>query len=546
MNNRTFHIILSTIIIGGLITSYFFQKNSSQKADLEHSPTNEKSSKYGVAAAHPEAVNAGMKVLEQGGNAVDAAIAVSYALGVVEPFGSGIGGGGTMLVHPNSTKKSPTIIDYREISPHEGETPADGIGVPGFVRGMELSHSQFGSMPMEKLIQPSIELAEKGFEATTILSNRLRDAQHRLNVAKLPHFFPNRTPVQSKQLIQQEELATTLKLIQQKGSSAFYSGDIAQSISQASKGVTLSDLTQYQADTKKPLKVKYQGYEMLTSPPAGGGIMLAQSLLMSEDVNVQKSSDLSADQIHLLGEIQKRVNTSRAKFLGDPKYSSIPMGDMTDKKYMMDLIQDINPNRLTTSYKSIVDSLADQEEHDNTTHFVIVDKSGMMVSSTNTLSNFFGSGVYTHGFFLNNQLKNFSINKASPNRGTPGKRPLSYTAPTIFAKDGQPVIGIGSAGGKRITPILTEVITRLIQYKQPMQQAIDQPRFLVEGNRIYVEQPLPEDVQNTLHQKGYTVRVKPPGLFYGGVQGIQVNHSKNTIEGGFDARRDGAFRASGS
>ncbi|SDZ16662.1 gamma-glutamyltransferase [Thermoactinomyces sp. DSM 45892] len=545
MNNRAFHIVLSSIIIGGLIISYFSQKDT-QQTDLEHSPTTSKASKYGVAAAHPEAVNVGMRVLEQGGNAVDAAIAVSYALGVVEPFGSGIGGGGTMLIHPNNTKKSPTIIDYRETSPHEGETPTDGIGVPGLVKGMELSHSKFGSMPLEKLIQPSIELAEKGFEATTLLSNRLRDAQHRLNVAKLPHLFPNGSHIQPKQLIQQKELATTLKLIQQKGSSAFYGGSIAQSISQASKGITLSDLTQYQADEKKPLKIKYQGYEMLTSPPAGGGIMLAQSLLMSEETNVQKSPDLSSNQIHLLGEIQKRVNTSRAKFLGDPKYSSIPMSDMTDKKYMMDLIQDINPNHLTTSYKSIVDSLADKEEHDNTTHFVIVDKSGMMVSSTNTLSNFFGSGIYTHGFFLNNQLKNFSINKASPNRGTPGKRPLSYTAPTIFAKDGHPVIGIGSAGGKRITPVLTEVIIRLIQYKQPIQQAINQPRFLVEGNQIYVEQPLPADIQSALRQKGYTIRVKPPGLFYGGVQGIQIDHSKNTIEGGFDARRDGAFRASGS
>lgn len=545
MSNKTLHIILSVIVIVGMIFVFIFEGNNYNSAAFERTIPEHKQYKYGVAAAHPEAVRVGMKILEEGGNAVDAAIAVSYALGVVEPFGSGIGGGGTMLIHPYSKKQEPIIIDYREVAPYSGVIPQNGIGVPGFVKGMELAHSKHGSLPMNKLIQPSIDLAEKGFEVTPLLHGRLRDAQYRMPVSELPHFYPNGKPIEPKKLLQQKELANTLRAIQKSGSKAFYTGIIAKDIEMKSGGVKVSDLSKYQANEKEPLRIKFGNYQMVTSPPPGGGIMLAQSLMLADELDVEKTQDMSADFIHLLAETQKRVNYARMRNVGDPNFVNVPVQDMLSKDYIQNLSKDVSPNRTSDKYKVMVETLADQEDHDNTTHIVVVDKDGNMVSVTNTLSNFFGSGVYVDGFFLNNQLKNFSILKSSPNRAQFGKKPISYTAPTIFAnKSGRPVFAIGSAGGNRITPVLTQVIIRVLKYNMPIQTAINQPRFVVDENQIIVEQMLPPEVEQQLRQKGYTVSVKPSSLFYGGVQGLRMNRSENTIEGGFDSRRDGAFRYS--
>ena len=542
MNNKKFHVILAVFVIVGTIFAYFYKSNEYDSKAFEQTVDQKNKHKYGVAAAHPEAVKVGMRILEQGGNAVDAAIAVGYALGVVEPYGSGLGGGGTMLIDFYSKEKDPVVIDYRETAPYTGIIPDNGVGVPGFVKGMELAHQRYGKLPMEQLIQPSIELAEQGFEVTPILNSRLQAAKYRLPVNDLKHMFPDGEPIQAHRLLVQKDLANTLKAIQKDGSKAFYEGLIAKDIENKSQGVKVSDLHKYQPLVKEPLVVKYGNYEMITPSPPTGGIMLAESLKMADKLKVGKTRDLSADQIHLLGEIDKRVNHARRQNVGDPQFAKVPVKEMLADQYIQQLTKDINLKQISSQYQTVADSLADKEEHDNTTHFVVVDKDGNMVTVTNTLSNFFGSGIYVDGFFLNNQLKNFSIIKSSPNRPQLGKRPVSYTAPTIFAKNGRPVLGIGSAGGSRITPVLTQVVLRILEYDLPVQSAINRPRFIVEDNIVYVEKALPANVQKELEQKGYQVIVKPTGMYYGGVQGIRVNRSKNKMEGGFDGRRDGAFR----
>lgn len=542
MSNKKLHIILVVIVLIGTVFAYIYKGNEYDSKAFEQTVAKKEKHKYGVAAAHPEAVQAGMQILEQGGNAVDAAIAVSYVLGVVEPYGSGIGGGGTMLIDLYSKKEKPVVIDYRETAPYSGIIPDNGIGIPGFVKGMEAAHKKYGKLPMSKLIQPAIELSEQGFEVTNILSGRLRSAQYRLPVDKLEHMFPNGEPISSQSLLVQKDLANTLKAIQKDGSKAFYQGLIARDIENISQGVKVSDLKQYEPLVKEPLIIKYNDYEMVTPSPPTGGVMLAESLRMADQLDVEKTKDLSADQIHLLGEVNKRVNYARRQNVGDPRFVNVPVKDMLAMDYIEQLSQDVNKQHISLKYNSIADSLADKEDHDNTTHFVIVDKDGNMVSATNTLSNFFGSGIYVDGFFLNNQLKNFSINKNSPNRPQLGKRPLSYTAPTIFTKNDRPVFGIGSAGGSRITPVLTEVIIRVLEYDMPVQAAINSPRFIVEDNIVYVEKALPAAVQQELEKKGYQVVVKPTGMYYGGVQGIRVNRSDDVMEGGFDGRRDGSFR----
>ncbi|MBA4602294.1 gamma-glutamyltransferase [Thermoactinomyces mirandus] len=542
MSNKKLHIILAVFVFVGTIFAYVYKSNEYDSKAFEQTVANKEKHKYGVAAAHPEAVQAGMQIMEQGGNAVDAAIAVSYVLGVVEPYGSGIGGGGTMLIDFYSKKEKPVVIDYRETAPYTGIIPDNGVGVPGFVKGMELAHDKYGKLPMSKLIQPAIELSEQGFEVTNILSSRIRAAQYRLPVDKLGHMFPNGEPIQPQRLLVQKELANTLKAIQKDGAKVFYQGLIASDIENISRGVKKSDLQKYEPLVKEPLIIKYNDYQMVTPPPPTGGVMLAKSLRMADQLDVEKTKDLSADQIHLLGEVNKRVNYVRRQNVGDPRFVNVPVKDMLAMDYIEKLARDVNMEQISLKYNSIADSLADKEDHDNTTHFVVVDKNGNMVCVTNTLSNFFGSGIYVDGFFLNNQLKNFSINKSSPNRPQLGKRPLSYTAPTIFTKNDRPVFGIGSAGGSRITPILTEVIIRILEYDMPVQAAINRPRFIVEDNMVYVEKTLPAEVQKELEKKGYQVVVKPTGMYYGGVQGIRVNRSDDTMEGGFDGRRDGAFR----
>jgi gamma-glutamyltranspeptidase/glutathione hydrolase len=413
MPNKRFHVILSIIVTIGLVGAFFYQKYTyqDQSAAFEKTIQKKGTKKYGVAAGHPEAVRIGMEVLEQGGNAVDAAIAVSYALGVVELYGSGIGGGGTMLVYPSNKKHKPAILDYREHAPFTGEIPENSVGIPGFVKGMEMAHKKYGKLPLKQLIQPSIDLAEKGFEVSSQLTYRLQGAQARMPVAQIPHLYPGGRPIAPKQLLQQKQLAETLKLIRDGGAQAFYSGALAKKIEQQTKGVKLTDLQKYQPTEKEPFVHKYKDYKIYTPGPPSGGIMLFQSLRMTEDLKIHTVKDMSADFIHLMGEVNKRANSSRIKYLGDPNFVNVPVKDMTTDGYIQRLSSSINRTQISEKYKVETDTIADKEDHDNTTHLVVVDQEGTVVSATNTLSNFFGSGIYVDGLFLNNQLANFSTNK---------------------------------------------------------------------------------------------------------------------------------------
>ncbi|SFI61244.1 gamma-glutamyltransferase [Thermoflavimicrobium dichotomicum] len=543
MPHKRLNIILSIIIVIGMIGVYIYKQQSEPGGYFNKLLAKEQ--KYAVSTAHPEASRVGMQILEQGGTAVDAAIAISYALGVVEPFGSGIGGGGTMLVYPKG--KDPVVFDYRETAPFTGTIPTTNVGVPGFVKGMEMAHKKFGKLPMDKLIQPSIDLAEKGVAASDELHNRLKFAQYRIDWRSIPHLYPGGKPIEPRKLVVQKDLANTLKQIRDKGSQAFYSGPLAEKIALQSKGLQVSDLQKYQPEEKKPLIKKYRDYEMISTAPPSGGVMLYQSLVMADQIKAQSEKDLSAEFIHLLAEVNKRVTASKRENIGDPKFTKVPTEDITSASYIKKLATDIQRDKISTGYKEVVDTIADKENHDNTTHFVVIDKEGNVVSTTNTLSNFFGSGIYVDGFFLNNQLANFSESKNSPNKPAPGKKPISYTAPTILAKDNKPIIAIGSAGGRNITPVLTEILIRIIDFNQPLQKAIDGTRFIVEKNNVILEENIPDTEKAKLIRMGYQVEVRKNNpSFYGSVQGIKIDWDKNTIDGGADLRRHGDFKVSES
>jgi gamma-glutamyltranspeptidase/glutathione hydrolase len=549
MPSRRFHILLTILVGLAVVGVVVYQSYTKSGGSIESitdifTKSDEKIDiPYAVSTAHPKATEVGMEILKKGGNAIDAAIAISYALGVVEPHGSGIGGGGTMLIYPSKTKE-PEVIDYREVAPQTKEIPK--TGVPGFIKGMELAHQKYGKLPMKDLIQPSIDLAAEGIRASRELSTRLYYAQYRLDWKSLPHLFPDGNAIQTDKLLKQTDLAKTLTKIRDEGSEVFYTGSLAKKIVKAADGLQLSDLKDYKATSYKPLTEKYKDYEVVFTEPPGGGLMLYQTLVMADYVGVSSHKDLSADFIHKLGEVSKRVSDSKKKFVGDPKFVDVPLDKLKSSSYLKELVSDIKEDKISNKYKDVFDTVAEEEEHENTTHFVVIDKEGTVVSVTNTLSNFFGTGAYVDGFFLNSQLDNFSKSKKRPNHGAPGKKAVSWTAPTVILKNGKPILAIGSAGGRNIPPVLAEVIIRTLDLNQTLQEAVDETRFIVEKNTVIIEEALPSSVTSKLLKLGYQIEVRNSPSFYGSIQGIHIDWENKKIDGGADNRRHGTFKVSES
>lgn len=537
--NRFYSLIIVVFfIIGGFaIFQQMGGKSESkqQNKDFESSVDISEGTGYGVSSSNPIAVQVGIEVLENGGNAVDAAIAVSYALGVVEPYGSGIGGGGGMLILPGDPDKEATFFDYRETSP-ASDNDRGRVGVPGFVKGMEVIHKQYGRKDIADLIAPSIELADEGFAVGRSLSERLAGAAYRMPVNDLPNFYPGGSAIQEGEELKQPELAETLQLIQEEGSEAFYQGQIAKTIASEVRGITESDLKGYSVKEREPVYGEFSGYEVISAPPPFSGITLIQSLQMAEMLNIENASDNVTDFTHLIGEISKRANRDRLKNIGDPAFTEVDVHELTEKDYSEMLSQDISLEGLSDKYR--LEGEDAEKEHISTTHFVVTDKEGTMVSVTNTLSNFFGTGKNVDGFFLNNNLDNFNKKSSSPNYYEPEKISRTFTAPTILRSEDE-IMGIGTPGGSRIPMMLTEVLVRHLKFNEPLKDAIETPRFSVENDRIYTEIQYPVGVQNELNDMGYDVERNSSPFYYGGIQALVIDKSKNKIFGVADLRRKG-------
>ncbi|WP_460224063.1 gamma-glutamyltransferase family protein [Bacillus cereus] len=502
--------------------NYTFDKKDSAIKQKIDSITGDKGS-YGVSASHPVAVEEGMKVLRNGGNAIDAAIVVSYVLNVVEPYASGIGGGGGMLI---VSKDKESFIDYRETAPHFADNKKNLIGIPGFVAGMEYIHDKYGSLPMDELLQPAIHYAEKGFEVDDSLTMRLDLAKPRIYSDKLNIFYPNGEPIGAGENLIQMDLARTLKKIQKEGSKGFYEGEVAEAISETTN-ISLEDIEGYKVEEREPVKGNYMGYDVYTAPPPFSGITLLQMLKLAETKEIYKNLDRTATYISEVEEISRIAYQDRKKNIGDPNFVDMNSNEMVSDNYISTIK---NPNGEVLS----------EEEHESTTHFVIIDRDGTVVSSTNTLSNFFGTGDYTEGLFLNNQLQNFGSN--GPNRYEPGKRSRTFTAPAVLKKDGE-TIGIGSPGGNRIPQVLTPVLDKYTHGKGSLQDIVDGYRFTFEKNTVYTEIPLGTQVRDELSRKGFNVEHKVSPMFYGGVQVLVKDERENVITGAGDDRRNGTWKS---
>lgn len=523
-----------------------------------------------VSSSNVYATMAGLKVLEAGGNAVDAAIAVAYALGVAEPFTSGLGGGGFMIIHTADGKDS--FIDYREVASAaqtaESWLGADGkvdgtknsvgglaTGVPGEVAGMEYALANFGSgkVTRQQIMQPAIDLANTGYVVSPTMAGAIADSYEYMSTEypELGAYYLTDLglPYETGNTVTNKDLANTLEKIAAGGADAFYKGEIAQAVVDivAKHGgvMTLEDLANYKVAERTPVTSTYRGYQIVSAPPASsGGTHLIEILNILENYDLGAMEVNSPEYVHLFSEAFKVAFADRAAYMADTDFApDVPLQGLTSKEYA----------------KSISDKITNEAQvwnagdpfaygHDSTTSFSIADKEGNMVTVTQTIECFWGSKVAVPGlgFIMNDEMHDFATGLDSVNKLEGGKRPLSSMTPTVVLdENGKSFMTVGSPGGIRIFPTIAQVISHVIDHGMDIQQAIDTARVFNNGTDAGISYesggitPVTAETAAALQAMGHTVTDKGAWqLFFGGVQGI-VYQPDGTLRGGADPRRDG-------
>lgn len=462
-----------------------------------------------VVSASDLASDVGIEILKKGGNAVDAAVAVGFALAVTYPQAGNIGGGGFMVIHLKDGTN--TTIDYREKAPAKAHRDmfldAEGnfdislstrgwtaSGVPGSVAGLIYALEKYGLLSLEEVISPAIRIAQEGFKLNYRMAGSFSAYVKRFNEcpASREIFTKNGAPFSEDDLFVQKDLAETLKRIRKAGRDGFYKGKTARLIADDSRKngglITLKDLADYRPVERKPVFTTYRGYQLYSmGPPSSGGIALSEILNSFENFNFDKSEWGSGKYIHTLSEILKQVYADRSKHLGDSDYYPVPADWLVSKEYAEIIASRVKEKAVPSS--EIFPGEPFGEESEETTHYSVVDKFGNAVSTTTTINSTFGNKIVVEGagFLLNNEMDDFSAKPGTYNQFgllggeanaiEPGKRMLSAMTPTILLKDGKPFIVIGSPGGSTIITVVMHVIINCVDFGMDIQQAIDQPRF---------------------------------------------------------------------
>jgi gamma-glutamyltranspeptidase/glutathione hydrolase len=491
------------------------------------------------AVAMPDSfsADAAKNILEQGGNAVDAAIAAQFVLAVTLPEAGNIGGGGFMLIQKDGKSD---FIDYRETAPsaahrdmyldEQGNViPNKSIygihasGVPGSVAGMWLAHKKHGTVDWETLVQPAVTLAEKGFVVPPKLAQGASNYISYLNEQKINvNFEKYFAGLQANEIFKQPDLAKTLMRIRDNGQAGFYEGETANIIEKFMRQhggiITKADLKNYTAKSRTPLKARWNSYEVLTSPPpSSGGIAILQWLKMYElKKPVNDIAHNSTPYVHLLSEIGKRVFADRAEYLGDPDFFNVPVNALVDEPYLQTRSSGISLAAITTT-ETIKPGLKESEQ---TTHFSIIDKMGNAVANTTTINLGFGSGVVVDGagFILNDEMDDFSAKPGvmnvfgaiggKANEIQPHKRMLSSMTPTILLKDNTVQMVTGSPGGTTIISSVYQSILNAIEFDMSAEQVVNSPRFhhqLWPKNVVRAHVGLNDEVKLELQKMGYTI-----------------------------------------
>jgi gamma-glutamyltranspeptidase/glutathione hydrolase len=521
-----------------------------------------------VVAAHPLAVEAGLKMLRNGGNAIDAAIATAAALNAAEPFASGIGGGGFMVIYLARERRA-TVINFRERAPRlasarmfadKGEEEKDwrtasglGVAVPGALAGWDLALRKYGTRPLAEAIAEAIAIAEKGYTISPTFSDVSKEEYERL-IKNLPDesvYLNEGLPREPGERFQNPDLARTLRLIAGRGAEEFYRGEIARKIVaavQAKQGIiTLEDLASYKAVEVEPLQGTFKGLLVVTAPPpASGGLHLIQFLNIIERWPAEKWGANSAAYVHHLSEALRFIFADRELYVGDPESVSVPVQELISKDHAAAIAALVRDDRPLDSYPP-AGLEAKEKGAANTTHLCVVDEAGNIVSLTQSINDFFGTGIVPEGtgILLNDHMDDFASDPESVNAPGPGRRPVSFMAPLIIFKDGEPFLALGSPGGSRIFSSLSQIILNVTEFGMSLDEAIEAPRFFSfsEGGKpasIEVEARFPETVIRTLRKMGQEVDVlKAYDKHFGGAQGIMIMRGQGIILGGADSRRDG-------
>ncbi len=512
-----------------------------------------------VVSSDSLATKVGIEILKKGGNAVDAAVAVGFALAVTYPQAGNIGGGGFMVIRMANGET--VTIDFREkaplkahrdmfldesgnFAPEKSQIGHLSVGVPGSVAGLILALEKYGTMSRKEVLNPAIKLAEKGFIVNEGLANAFKNAFEHFKKfpSTMKYFSKNGEPYKAGDKLVQKDLAKVLKLIRDKGRDGFYKGKVADLIvAEMKRGgglITYEDLENYQPVIRKPVIGNYRGYEIISmGPPSSGGVCLIELLNILENFDLKKYGFGSSQTIHYLVEAMKRVYADRAEYLGDPDFVQIPLEKLLSKEYAKEIANEIDTFYATPSSK-IIRSVSPAFEGVHTTHYSVVDKWGNAVAVTTTINSYFGSMVVVDGagFFLNNEMDDFSAKPGAPNQfgllGSeansiqPGKRMLSSMTPTIVLKNGKPFLVLGSPGGSTIITSVLQVILNVVDFGMNIQEAVDAPRIHHQWypDEIYYERRgLVFDVIENLKKRGHKL-VERHG-FQGEVQAILIDEN---------------------
>jgi gamma-glutamyltranspeptidase/glutathione hydrolase len=534
-----------------------------------HQPYDYTGKKGMVVAAHPEAVDAGLNTLRRGGNAVDAAIATAFALNAAEPFASGIGGGGFMVIFLAKEKRI-TVINFREKAPAKA-SPAMywdkgkiqetwqkshglAVAVPGSLAGWAYALEKYGTLKLEEVAEPGIRIAERGFPVSKTFSQINKDEYEKIlqNAGESSAYLADGFPYEPGDTYRNPDLAKTFRHLVSHGWRDFYNGEIASEIIatvQRNGGImSCEDLDNYSPTEQPPLKGTYKDYTLYTiQPPGSGGVHIIQLLNIIANWPVGEWGFNSIRYIHQLSEAFRFVFADRARYLGDPDFIPIPVKELLSKAYAKQVADLILPEHCQESYPyGIFDEK--QIAKENTTHLGVIDRQGNIVSLTQSINDFFGSGIEPegYGFLLNNEMADFSPQPDSVNSPGPNKRPVSSMGPLILFKKDRPFLVLGSPGGTRIFTSLTQIIINIIEFGMSLDEAIEAPRFFTYSSEgvaksLFVESRIPPQTLRSLEKIGHILQVREAfDKYFGGAQGILIDRDKNLLIGGADSRRDGS------
>ena len=513
-----------------------------------------------VVAAHPLAAKAGVRVLRKSGNAVDAAVATALSLGSVAPAFSGIGGGGFALIWMAREGKS-VFVDYRERAPHaakedmfqigsSGKVTRDensqgyrAVAVPGTLAGHSFMLERYGKLSLKETLEPAIGYARRGTQVTKALASAWRQSASKLKRFKTSSsvFLKKGRPYRERDRISLKDLAKTLDSILKLGPSEFYTGSIAKRICDDmtlnSGLLSIEDFEQFKPTERQPVRGTYKGFEVISAPPpSSGGIAILQALNMLEHYGLRDYGQNSTQALHLISEALMQSSRDTRRLICDPEFSKIPVESLISKKAATDL----------TSPQLGSDDIPSQPSS-STSHLVVIDREHNVVSMTESVECYFGSGVVAPdtGIILNDTMHDFDPRMGRANSVAPWKIPMSSMCPTILLRDGKPFMAVGAAGATRIISSALQTILNVVEFGMPLKKAVAAPRIHTQNNVVQIEKGVPRSSSTALRGMGHSIEAGRSdiswrsGLYFGGVHSALLKPD-NTLEGGPDPRRDGA------